>query len=109
MKVVVALSGAVGLLSMIYATMLLAAVSQKLGAMNRMKPYYRWMHLGAFFLAVAFLIRLLRTTVFWASEQAPPLLNSDFFYLASYYIPLCVGMTINLMVTIRYWGWLLRS
>jgi len=67
MKVVAALLGATGLLAMIYATMLLATVSQKLGAMNRMRPYYRWMYLSVFFLAVAFLIRLLRTTVFWAS------------------------------------------
>ncbi len=108
MKVVAALLGAAGLLSMIYATMLLATVSQKLGAMNRMRPYYRWMYLSAVLLAMALLMRLLRTTVFWASQQAPPLLNNDFFYLASYYVPLCVGMTIDLIVTIRYWGWLLR-
>ena len=109
MRVFVALLGTMGLASLIYTAFLLVTVNQRLGAMTKMRPYYRWLYVAAFFLTIAFLIRLLRTSVFWASQQAPPLLNNDFFYLASYYIPLCIGMTITLMVTVKYWGWLLHS
>lgn len=109
MSVFMALLGSVGLVSLIYVSFLLAVVDEKLGAMTKMKPYFRWLYVAAFFLCIAFLIRLLRTSVFWAPQQAPPLLNSSAFYFATYYIPLGVGMTIVLMVTVKYWGWLLRS
>ncbi len=108
MRVFIALLGTAGLVSLIYVVFLLAIVNQRLGAMTKMKPYYRWLYVAAFFLTIAFFIRLLRTSVFWAPQQAPPLLDSTFFYLAFYYVPLCIGMTITLMVTVKYWGWLLR-
>jgi len=109
MTVLMALLGAMGLASLIYTIFLLATVNQKLGAMTKMRPYYRWLYVAAFFITIALLTRLLRTSVFWAPQQAPQLLNSDFFYFATYYVPLSVGMTIALMVTIKYWGWLLRA
>lgn len=104
-----ALFGAAGLVSLIYVTFFLVSVNQKLGAMTKMKPYYRWLYLAAFFVIVSLLIRLLRTSVFWAPQQAPPLLTSDLFYMALYYVPFSIGMTITLMVTVKYWGWLLQS
>ena len=108
-QVFMALLGSAGLLSLVYISFFLITVNQKLGAMTKMKPYYRWLYAAAFFLTLALLIRLLRTSVFWAPQEAPPLLTSQLFYLATYYIPVFVGMTIMLMVTIKYWGWLLQS
>lgn len=107
--VMLALLGSAGLISLIYVAFFLITVNQKLGAMTKMKPYYRWLYVAAFFLTEAVLIRFLRTSVFWASQEAPSMLTSDLFYLAMYHIPLGIGMTIMLLVTIRYWGWLLRS
>jgi len=104
MNVVTALLGSAGLIALIYATFFLVNVNQRIGAMTKMKPYYRWLYLAAFFQTIALLIRLLRTSVFWAPQQAPPLLTSGFFYLATYYVPLAVGMTIVLMVTVKYWA-----
>jgi hypothetical protein len=104
-----ALLGSAGLIGLIYVAFLLAIVSQKIGNMTNMKPYYRWLYVAAAFLSLATLIRLLRTSVFLAPQEAPILLNSGAFYFVFYYMPLCVGMTIALLVTIKYWGWLLHS
>lgn len=108
MTVLMALLGSAGLAALIYAVSFLVNVNQRIGAMTKMKPFYRWLYLAAFCLTVAFLIRLLRTSVFWAPQEAPPLLTSNLFYLATYHVPLAVGMTIILMVTIKYWGWLIK-
>jgi hypothetical protein len=108
-QVFMALLGSAGLIALIYVTFFLITVNKKLGAMTKMKPYYRWLYVAAFFITQALLIRLLRTSVFWAPQEAPPLLASQLFYLATYHVPLFIGMTITLMVTIKYWGWLLQS
>ena len=108
-EVLMALLGSLGLVALAYITFFLLTVNQKLGVMTKMKPYYRWLYLAAFFIVVALLIRFLRTSVFWAPQQAPQLLTSNLFYVALYYVPLSVGMTIILMVTVKYWGWLLQS
>lgn len=108
-EVLMALLGSLGLAGLVFITFFLLTVNQKLGSMTKMKPYYRWLYLAAFFVVVALLIRFLRTSVFWAPQQAPVLLTSDLFYVALYYVPLSVGMTIILMVTVKYWGWLLQS
>ena len=107
-EVLLALLGSAGLVSLVYITFFLLTINQKLGAMTKMRPYYRWLYLSAFFTIVALFIRLLRTSVFWAPQQAPPLLTESFFYVALYYIPLGIGMTITLWVTVKYWGWLLK-
>lgn len=98
------------LISLLYVISLLITVSQRLGAMTKMKPYYRWLYISGLCVAVALLIRLQRTSVFLApGVHTPLLLNSPVFDLALYYLPLSVGLTIALVVTVRYWGWLLQS
>lgn len=105
----IALLGSAGLIALVYVIFfLLIVINQKLGAMTKMKPYYRWLYVTAYGIVIAFLTRLLRTSVLLAPEKAPSLLNSQVFYVAVYHIPLSVGMTIALMVMIKYWGWLLR-
>jgi hypothetical protein len=33
-------------------------------------------------------------------------LVSDSFYLVTYYVPMALGMTISIVIVLRYWGWL---
>jgi len=109
LNIVAAVLGSMGLISAIYITLIIAKLSQKLGAVTKMRGYYRGFYVSAIFLLVSLIAHLLKTSVLLASEQAPALLNSDLFYLLTYYLPLAIGTSINLAITLRYWDWLLKE
>ena len=101
--------GSVGLISAIYITLIIASLSQKLGAVTKMRDYYWGFYVSAIFLLVSLMAYFLRTSVLLASEQVPTLLNNDLFYLLTYYLPLAIGTSISLAITFRYWDWLLKE
>jgi hypothetical protein len=109
LNIVAAVLGSMGLISAIYITLIISKLSQKLGAVTKMRGYYRGFYVSAIFLLVSLIAHLLKTSVLLASERAPALLNSDLFYLLTYYLPLAIGTSINLAVTLRYWDWLLKE
>jgi hypothetical protein len=109
LNIVAAVLGSMGLISAIYITLIISKLSQKLGAVTKMRGYYRGFYVSAIFLLVSLIAHLLKTSVLLASEQAPALLNSDLFYLLTYYLPLAIGTSINLAITLRYWDWLLKE
>jgi hypothetical protein len=109
LNIVAAVLGSMGLISAIYITLIISKLSQKLGAVTKMRSYYRGFYASAIFLLVSLIAHLLKTSVLLASERAPALLNSDLFYLLTYYLPLAIGTSINLAVTLRYWDWLLKE
>jgi len=96
-------------MSGIYITLIMARLSQKLGAVTKMRGYYRGFYVSAIFLLVSLIAYFLKTSVLLASEQAPTLLNNDFFYLLTYYLPLAIGTSISLAITLRYWDWLFKE
>jgi hypothetical protein len=96
-------------MSAIYITLIMAKLSQKLGAVTKMRGYYRGFYISAIFLLVSLIAYFLKTSVLLASEQAPALLNNDWFYLLTYYLPLAVGTSVSLAITLRYWDWLLKE
>jgi len=96
-------------MSTIYITLIMARLSQKLGAVTKMRGYYRGFYVSAIFLLVSLVAYFLKTSVLLASEQAPALLNSDLFYLLTYYLPLAIGTSIGLAITLRYWNWLFKE
>jgi hypothetical protein len=98
-----------GLISAIYITLIISRLSQKLGAVTKMRGYYRGFYVSAIFLLVSLIAYLLKTSVLLASEGAPALLNSDLFYLLTYYLPLAIGTSVSLAITLRYWDWLLKE
>lgn len=109
MSVVAALAGSLGLLSLILATWILAQLSKRLGEVTKMPHYYRGFYVSVACLSVAVVAHFLRMSVFLAEELGPPMFHSDVFYLCTYYIPLAVGMTLDLAIAWRYWSWLLRE
>jgi hypothetical protein len=108
-NVVAALAGSLGLLSLVLATWILAQLSKRLGEVTKMPPYYRGFYVSMACLSVAVMVHFLRMSVFLAEGLGPPMLHSDVFYLGTYYIPLAVGMTLDLAIAWRYWSWLLRE
>ena len=109
MNIVAAVVGSVGLISAIYITLIMAGLSQKLGAVTKMRGYYRGLYASAIFMLVSLIAYFLKTSVLLASEQTPALLNNDLFYLLTYYLPLAIGTSISLAITLRYWDWLLKE
>jgi len=100
---------ALGLLALTYMLYILASLSQRLGAVIRMRPYYRGFYLSIALTLIAFVAHLMRSSVLLAPEEGPPLLNNTIFYLLAYYLPLTLAVTISLVVAWRYWGWLLQE
>ena len=42
-------------------------------------------------------------------QTSYPLFNDHLFYLVTYHVPMAIGVTIGLIVTWRYWSWLLTE
>jgi hypothetical protein len=109
LNIVAAVLGSAGLMSAIYITLIIARLSQKLGAVTKMQSYYRGFYVSTIFLLVSLIAYFLKTSVLLASERAPAFLNNDLFYLLTYYLPFAIGTSISLVIVLRYWDWLLKE
>lgn len=109
MNTIAALFGSAGLIAVIHSVFILAELSQRLGAVTKMRKHYRGFYLGAAFLFISLLARLLQISTFYPPPQAVALLNDDLFYLIVYSFPLALGASIVLLITLRYWGWLFKE
>lgn len=98
-----------GLLAEIYLLYIYVILSRKLGNVTKMKPYYRGFYAAIGLITVAVLAHLLRLISSLAPQSLPPALNTDDFYLFTYYGPLTLAATISLMIAWRYWGWLFKE
>lgn len=109
-SIIGAILGSVGLLSLIYGLVILAQFGRKLGAVTKMKPFYKGYYIAACCLGLALLLRSIRATVFWAApDTIPSVLNSPIFYLLLYHLPMAVGLSLGLVITWHYWSWLLKE
>lgn len=110
LRIVSAILGSLGLISLMYALLILAQLGKKLGAVTKMRAAYRGYYAAVALLGLSLVLRLLRASVFWArSEDLPPLLNEPLLYLLLYHLPLALGMTIGVAITWHYWNWLLKE
>jgi hypothetical protein len=109
-EIVWAILGSAGLGSVLYALVILAQFGRKLGAVTKMRPFYRGYYVAIGCVGMALVIWFIRTSVFWAPpEETPSLLNSPVFYLLSYHLPLAIGLSLGLAITWHYWSWLLKE
>ncbi len=98
-----------GTVSLIFLFFILARLSEKLGAVTKMAPHYRWFWVGQGFLAIALIGQFLRIGVSLTQQASYPWLDTPAFYLIAYHLPMAIGITISLVVTWRYWSWLLTE
>lgn len=98
-----------GLIAIIYVVLILAELSQRLGAVTKMRRYYLGFYIGGIFFVISLISRVLKISVFSTRQQNLAFLNEDVFYLLTYHAPLAIGTTISLAVTLLYWGWLLKE
>jgi len=96
--------------AIIYAVIILARLSQKLGAVTKMPPYYLGFYTSIALLCLSLASRLVRISTATAGPgQMVPLLGTDQFYLVTHHLPLALGMVLALAIAAKYWGWLLKE
>jgi hypothetical protein len=92
-----------------YLLYIFVVLSRKLGAVNKTKPYYRWLYGSIVLVIISTIIEWIILTVRTAPQSAPELIISEWFHLIGRTIPLLSAVVIALVVVVRYWGWLFRE
>jgi len=72
----------------------LSVISKRLGEVMGLKRYYRTYYLGMFFILSGSII------IFFGTFANTKLFG--YFFLA-------IGLTLSLIVTVKYWGWLIKE
>lgn len=98
-----------GLGAVIFVLHILAVFSRKLGAVTKMKPYYRRLYLSIGLVTIALLVKWLIFMVRPVPDVAPAWLLSEWFYFAGFVMPLLCGIGLAVFVVLRYWSWLFRE
>jgi len=103
------LLGALGTLSILLVLYILAKLSERFGSVIKMRPRYRYYYLALIFLFIGWLAQLLVLAADLTPANIQNWLNSPWFLLMAYYVPLTIGVTIGLVITWRYWSWLVAE
>ncbi len=109
MDFITAQMGALSLLSIMYIFYILANLSRRYGEVIRMPPHYRGFYAAIGLVSVALFSHLLRDMVILDPGQGPALLNNDWFYLLTFYLPLALAVTLAIIIAWRYWSWILKE
>jgi hypothetical protein len=99
--------GVVAVIGAIYVTRLLLTFSRRMNEVTRMSNRYNWFRLGTVFLYLSLFSYILRCNA--ALTGKPQFLLSPLFALLTFHLPLAIGVSISLIVTLFYWGWLFRK
>jgi hypothetical protein len=94
----------------------MAKLSEKFGSVLKMPPFYKWFYGAQVFAGIASLAHLIQASTYLAqsnTSSAPP---NSFLYPGSleftlifYHIPLAISVTIGLLVTWKYWSWVITD
>jgi hypothetical protein len=82
----------------------LARLSERLGAVTHARPYYRWYYVAAALVVLALVVQVVR--------HHPPLAASPNLTILGIILHdgfQATGLTIGLIVTWYYWSWLLAE
>ncbi len=99
--------GTLGIMSVFILLVILAKLSERLGSVERMSPLYRYYYIALIFLGIACVTNLLAASANLIFVNPSDWLNSPWVLLLAHYIPMTIGLTIGLVITWRYWSWLI--
>lgn len=98
---------------------ILAKLSERFGSVLKMPPLYKWYSLAQLFLGIALVAHLLQAIAFVAGSpvmHGQPTSGSLWYQPANpafsilfYQFPLAIGLTVGLVITWKYWGWLITE
>jgi len=101
--------GTFGTLSIIILFYIMAKLSERFGSVIKMPPIYRYFYVVILILLVSYMTNLLVVRTIIAPEDSPVWLAAPWFLLLAYHLPMAIGVTIGLIVTWRYWSWLITE
>lgn len=101
------LLGVLAPLAVAVTLVVLGLLSQRLGAVTSMPPYYRWFYVSALLVSVAAFFELLYVLSVYVDSASA--FSGEGFFLLTYGAPFAVGLTISVVISWRYWGWLLSE
>lgn len=94
-------------IAVLYIGWILRTFSQRIGNVTKMKSYYRWFDVGNVLVALAILGYTLTNSAEFL--ERPAFFTKPNATLLIFHLPLTLGVGIDLIVTLIYWGWLLRK
>ena len=103
----IAILGTFGTLSLIVLFYILAKLSEKFGSVIKMTPLYRYYYLAIGFLVIVYFTNWLVITASLTPETTPAWFTAPWFLFLAFHLPRAIGVTISLVVTWRYWSWLI--
>lgn len=98
MNNILALLSLLGPISVIVALVVIAQLSQRLGAVTKRPPIYRWFYVSVALVAVSIVERLI-------TFVAPDSFNTPLLYD----LPFAAALVIAVVIAWRYWSWLLSE
>ena len=105
----VTLLGTLGTLSVIILFYILAKLSEKFGSVIKMSPIFRYYYVALGFWIIGFITHLLVARAVLTPESTSAWFVAPWFLLLAYHLPLAIGVTIGLVITWRYWSWLVTE
>ncbi len=109
MSVITTPLGPVALLAVAYLGTLFADLTRRLCAVTKARDHYGWFRVGSALVVVAAFSQAVRAIAALAPHLAPPVLLEPWFAVLSYHIPLCMGVTLILVLVLRHWRWTLKE
>ncbi len=88
---------------------ILARLSEKFGSVLKMPPLYRWLYVSEGLAVIALLAHLMQASFYLAAAEERTPLTGLAFALFFHHLPLAVAVSIALVVTWKYWGWLITE
>lgn len=101
------LLGTLGTLSVLILFYILAKLSERFGSVIKMRPQYRYYYVALVLLLVGWIAQLLVMAADLMPASVQVWLHSSWFVLLVYYVPVTIGVTMGLVITWRYWSWLI--
>jgi hypothetical protein len=101
--------GWVGLAAVAYMLYIFANLSQRLGAVTKMPPYYRGFYVAIGLLTISILARVMLNSVALAPQLSTGIVGAPLFSLIGYHIPFVLAVVISVALAWRYWSWLFKE
>ena len=103
----VTIFSAIAPLSVVVVFQILAKLSRRFGSVLKMNAVYKWYYLAEGLGIIALLAHLWQASTLLSAPATPAPALAPWFALAFFDIPMAAAVTIAVIVTWRYWSWLI--
>jgi chromate transport protein ChrA len=97
-----ALLGTCGPAAIIITLVIMALLSQRLGAVTKRPPLYRWFYVSVALIGISMILRL-------AKLSAPDSVERGYTAAVFHDVLMAAGLSLAVIVAWRYWSWLLHE